>query len=250
LAGGFAPVGYQLVNIAIHILTTLLLYVFLKRLLSRDPLVVSSFQATGISLCCAMLFAVNPIETEAVTYTIQRFTSLAACLYIASIYGHLRAMDAKTTRICFTWQGVSVVALVLGMLTKEIVFTAPIMIVFLNLVILRKTIYKSLRSAFPQLCCLPIIPLLLVQLERGDQTPGVSADDVINIVNFNQMHPFAYLVNQIRALLSYFRLVLLPYGQSFRHTYPLHTSLFDIEILISIFDTHTLSTLRCLTSKY
>ena len=234
LAGGFNPGGYRLVNITIHALTSLLLYAFLKRLLSRNALVVSDSQATGISLCCAMLFAVNPIETEAVTYTIQRFTSLATCLYVASIYGHLRAMASNRKTNCFIWQGVSVLALVLGMLTKEIVFTAPIMIVFLNLVILRKTVVKSLRSSLPQLCCLPIIPLLLVQLERGDQTPGVSVDDVINIVNFNQMQPFAYLVNQIRALLSYFRMVLLPFGQSFRHTYPLHTSLFDLEIVISL----------------
>jgi hypothetical protein len=232
IIAGTATTGYRIVNIGIHALMTLSMYAFLKHLLTRGP---KEFTwAAGISFCCAALFAVNPMQTEAVTYTVQRFTTLAACLYIISLYGHLRAMDATSKNARVAWQSASLLALILGMLTKEVVFTAPIMMVLLNIVVFRKTLLQSLRNTIPQICCLPIIPLMMIMVERGDQIPGVDLDDVINLVNYSGRHPFDYLMTQTRALLSYFRLLILPHGQSFQHTYPIHTSLFDAEVMISL----------------
>lgn len=234
LIGGMAAEGYRIVNLGIHALTTLLIYAFLKHLLTMKQEDTVSNWAAGISFCCAALFTVNPIQSEAVTYTVQRFTTLATCLYITSIYGHLRGMDAKSRNAGIAWQCVSLVALVFGMLTKELVFTAPIMMVMLSLVVLRRTLRQAFRDSLFQICCMPLIPLLMFSVERGDQTPGVDLDDMINIVNYSGRHPFEYLVTQIRALLSYFRLLIIPYGQSFQHTYPIHTSLYDFEVVISL----------------
>ncbi len=234
LVGGATPEGYRIVNIAIHLLTALLLYGFVRKLLTRSGTDLPRNSAKLIAFFCAELYAVNPLETEAVIYTVQRFTSLGGCLYLAALYAHLLAMEDTVPFRRTEWQVVSIISLILGMLTMEFVFTAPFMILLLNLIIRRDTVIPAIRNALPQLCCLPLIPLLLMLVTRGDKTPGASIDDMINIVNFKSLQPLDYLTIQIRAVSSYFRMVLLPWGQSFLHSYPRHTSLMDGEVLLSL----------------
>ncbi len=84
--------GYHIVNITIHILCALMVYIFLLTVLSI-PGVKPQFAATyrhEIALIAACFFALHPLQTNVASYIIQRMTSMAALFYIISVTGYLK----------------------------------------------------------------------------------------------------------------------------------------------------------------
>ena len=93
--------GYHLINILIHILNGFLVYVFASAFLKQGSgcsnasaaLISGSldFSIRITSLFTAIIFVVHPIQTQAVTYTVQRYASMAAMFYMASVLFYLKA---------------------------------------------------------------------------------------------------------------------------------------------------------------
>ena len=92
--------GYHLINISIHFLTAVFLYLTVLSLY-RTPNLENkdSINPKLIALLAASLWAVNPIQTQAVTYIVQRMASMAAMFYILGILFYVKG------RICkVSWQ--------------------------------------------------------------------------------------------------------------------------------------------------
>src|SRR5208337_1024109 len=176
---GLSVTGYHIVNIAIHIANSILVY-FLVLLTFRTPFFLiktDSGQAgmmgspesqklspylfchSGLSgidsqsliaFFSAAIFAVHPLQTEAVTYVFQRLASLVTFFYLLSLVAYIKARLALTTEsteesfdlkkpkkffwsaqgssLCSLWLVLSFLSAVLAMKTKEIAFTLPIVI--------------------------------------------------------------------------------------------------------------------------
>ncbi len=104
---GLNPFWFHLINIMIHILNALLLYLVAARLLD-DP---------GAALIAALLFAVHPANSEAVNFISARNTLLALCLSLASLLAFMKAED-KGVR----WLILSALLFFFGLLSKETAF--------------------------------------------------------------------------------------------------------------------------------
>ena len=89
--GRYKVVGYHLVNILIHIANGILLYSFLKITFSvyhrkrYDGSKLNSFTVTSISFCTALLWLAHPIQTQSVTYIVQRMNSMGAMFFMLSL---------------------------------------------------------------------------------------------------------------------------------------------------------------------
>ncbi len=91
------PFGYHLVNLIIHILASLFLFQTILLLFQTPALhKYSSEDAWFIALLAATLWAINPIQTQAITYIVQRMASLAAMFYIWAMYWYLRFRLTQT----------------------------------------------------------------------------------------------------------------------------------------------------------
>ena len=118
--GGLDVFGYHLVNLLIHWVASIFLFLFIRAALNLDSLKKKyGSHAYPIALLAAVFWAVHPIQTQAVTYIVQRMTSLAGMFYIMSMYFYLKARtsDHRTRRVVFSL--VSLFAFVLGMGSKE-----------------------------------------------------------------------------------------------------------------------------------
>ena len=96
-AGQENTFGYHLVNIAIHILTAFILFLTISYLL-QTPNLKTHYKKEDvyfISLLSAVLWAVNPIQIQAVTYIVQRMAAMAAMFYILGIYFYIRGRKTK-----------------------------------------------------------------------------------------------------------------------------------------------------------
>ena len=93
--GGLDVAGYHVVNFCIHLLNGTLVFL-LCGLTFRTPFLRNSSQASkagGIALVAALLFTAHPVQTQAVTYIVQRFTSLASLFYLLSLIFYVQGRN-------------------------------------------------------------------------------------------------------------------------------------------------------------
>ena len=95
--GALDPVGFHVFNMAIHVLSAMLLWAIVRRTLKLEYF-HGKFQQTAdlLALCAALIWVVHPLNTEAVQYISQRTELMVGCFYLLTLYASLRYWDAKS----------------------------------------------------------------------------------------------------------------------------------------------------------
>ncbi len=229
--------GYHVVNLSVHVLNALLVY-GLVVLSFRTPLLQRSslrHRAGTIAFFSALLFAVHPIQTESVTYIVQRFASLAALFYLASLAAYIKSrlsgLENRPKAIMLAWYAAALVSAVLAMKTKEMAFTLPVVIVLYELLFFEGTVKKRIVLLLPLVLTMMIIPLSLL----GTATPlGQMINDVSEKTRIQtDMTRGAYLFTEFTVIVMYLRLLFLPYNQNLDYDYPLFQSFFTPAVVLS-----------------
>jgi protein O-mannosyl-transferase len=124
--GGRSPAIFRATNIAIHVLAGLLLFGLVRRTLLL-PVCRERFGAAALPLAATIagLWLLHPLQTAAVTYVVQRAESLMACFYLLTLYAFVRGTEATRP---LGWFVLSWVACALGMATKEVMVSAPLIV--------------------------------------------------------------------------------------------------------------------------
>ena len=134
--GHFDPRGYHLVNILIHLLAGFAVYGLARGLL-RAPRVrdtLPPLAEAGLPLIGALLFVVHPLQTQAVTYIVQRLASLVALFYIASLAAFVQARLTASKGSRIAWTSACVACALMALFTKENAATLPLAIALIELV--------------------------------------------------------------------------------------------------------------------
>jgi protein O-mannosyl-transferase len=140
--GGFDVLGYHLVNLSVHLLAALLLFGIVRRTLLLPRLAERwGSSATGLALGVALLWELHPLQTEAVSYVVQRAESLMGLFGLLSVYAAVRAV--ATARPA-AWTALSCVGFGLAMGCKEAVIAAPVLVLVFD----RLFIFDELRECF------------------------------------------------------------------------------------------------------
>lgn len=223
--GGGTPLAFHAGNLLLHLAVVVLLFLFTRevlRLAGRGP-------SDGVAVAVAGIFALHPMQSQAVSYVSQRSEVLASGLYLATLLLLLRAgrpgpWPGRTLAVAG-----ALVLFVLGMGAKPIVATAPI--AWLLLVALvppagpRREPGRAGRALF-LLAPLVVAGALLVggalrsvagRLDAGFSVPG--------------MTPWTYFLTQWRAVATYVRLLAWPVGQNADWAFPASRSLGEPAVL-------------------
>ena len=140
-------VGFHMVNLLIHLLTAFFLYLTILYLFKASNLKDRYQQNAGfIALLAAVLWAIHPIQTQEVTYIVQRMACMAAMFYILSLYcfikGRLEPLK-KYRRIFFICCGLS---FLLGIGSKENAVTLPIALGFIEVLFFQDLDDRRMRK--------------------------------------------------------------------------------------------------------
>ena len=140
--GGYNVWGYHALNLAIHILAGLTLFGIVRRTLLQ-PRLRGHFgaAANGLALTTAVLWTVHPLQTESVTYVIQRAESMMGLFYLLTLYCAIRGVDSASPK---AWYILSVASCLLGMATKEVMASAPLIVLLYD----RAFVSGSFREAW------------------------------------------------------------------------------------------------------
>jgi len=236
--GGLDVFGFHLANFIIHVCNSLLL-VWLLRTTLLTPVMrraeTGPLVRTYLPLACGLLFAVHPVQTQAVTYIVQRYASLATLFFLLSLVLYaqarlsLEAGSPSKARVGFLY-GLSLASAAAAMKTKEISFTLPLVAAGYEALFF----LPSPRRRFllvPLAATALLVPLGLDWHSRdlgdvlGDasrvtaETPSIARSD--------------YLLTQSRVVVTYVRLLLLPVHQNLDYDFRLSHSLAEPSVLFA-----------------
>ncbi len=139
---GTKVTSYHVTNLILHGLAALVLFSLVRQTLSQGrPPIRTAQAAHWAALASALLWAVHPLQTESVTYLVQRAESLAGLCYLLALYSFARSAPSATPQ---RWLAASIVSCWLGALTKESAATAPLLILLYD----RTFISGSFRAAW------------------------------------------------------------------------------------------------------
>ncbi|MGB9629469.1 MAG: hypothetical protein ACPL6D_12480, partial [Thermodesulfobacteriota bacterium] len=126
--GGLNVFGYHLVNLIIHILSGIFLYWFLA-LTFKIPSLKERYGSISfpIALLTSLIFIVHPVQTQSVTYIVQRMASMAGMFYLLTFAFYIKGRLTEG-RARFLYFGGGVVTYLLGVFTKENVAILPFFI--------------------------------------------------------------------------------------------------------------------------
>ena len=208
--------SYHAVNLAIHLLGALALFGIVRRTPPRS---------LALAFSVAVRWVVHPLQTEAVDYVVQRAESLMGLFYLLTVYAFIRFAapapvaavpeveeeedpNARPARVWWgpkRWAGVSIGACLLGMGTKEVMVSAPVLVFFYDRTFLagsfraawrqRRTFYLALAATW--------IPLALAVASTGGNRGGTSGFDV-------GVEWWAYGLTQFPAIVRYLALAAWP----------------------------------------
>lgn len=237
---GLDVAGYHLVNIVIHIFNATLVYWLVSLTIQLPLLNWSGRRRFLFPFATAVIFLIHPVQTQAVTYIIQRFTSLAALFYLMSVILYIKARIWNGRAIVhLSYYALALTFAVMAMMTKEISFTLPLIITLYEFTFFRTTPFRSLRGRLlyllPFHATMLIIPLGLVDIGSsldeimGDLSKATAETSVMPITRLD------YLSTQFQVIVTYLRLLILPVNQNLDYDYPISHSIFEPQILISFF---------------
>lgn len=203
--------GYHAANLIIHIINALLVYA-LASLLLRVSGGISRELGDFLPLFSALVFISHPVQTQAVTYIVQRFASLAAMFYLSAVILYMKFRSSG--KILFYL--LAIAASFLAIKTKETAFTIPVVLACTELFFFRANGRQRL---------LFLSPFALLSIVFAANAFGSSAAF--------QGSASEYLFTQFRVVVTYVRLIFLPVGQNLYYDYPIYKSFFDAKVMLS-----------------
>lgn len=140
--GGVNEIGYHAFNVGVHLLAALALFGVARRTLLRTPF---SEHAASLAGGIAVLWSLHPLQTQSVTYIIQRSEAMMGMFLLLSLYCFIRGTDeaARNPRL---WRAACVLACACGMACKQSMFAAPFLILLYDRTFVGGTFGAALRK--------------------------------------------------------------------------------------------------------
>jgi len=212
--GQLNPRGYHLVNVALHMLAACLLWGIVRHTVSRYVGGEYGVAADALAFCAAMLWALHPLQTEAVQYLAQRTELLMGVCYLATMFASMQYWHANTSRRQDLWLGLAVATCALGMGSKEVMVSAPLVVLLFDRTFVSGSFRSAIGKSWPLYLGLAATWSILVYLNwhaTRSQTAGFQLDVPAHVWWFTQC----------KVLWLYLKLVVGPWPLVIHYEIPL-----------------------------
>ncbi len=208
---GLAPWSYHLFNLLIHIGSAIALFGVLRRTFLSDvfPKRLRN-QSVAAAFAISLIWALHPLQTQAVTYTIQRCESLMGLFFLLIFYCALRGWQAKRQT---AWHLASVLALFAGVGSKEVIVAAPILLFYYDILFVNGSPRMAIKRS----------PILYAGMISGTVALGfivLSGGTMSSVAKEQVYSAFDYWRTQPEVLLHYIRLTFWPSALSISYDWP------------------------------
>ncbi len=240
--GGFNPVGFHIVNVALHAAVCALVFLLtLHFARNSTDLTRGTIPPRVAAFVAATLFACHPLNSETVNYISARSSSMATCFYLLALLSFIHYSNASAQRTIRFWYAVSILSFLLGLASKETVITLPVMLLVYDLLYVSK--FRPSRFV-RRLVALPHGPFwAIVAVALAVQW------FVVGLPSPAAKAVWANLMTQAHVVLNYLQLALLPLGLTPAHSVPDYTRLFEPTTLVAVLTICALVTLAAVLAR-
>jgi hypothetical protein len=231
---GLDTFGYHVVNFIIHLFNSLLVFFFVRLLFKCPGLKNCKLEQRSFSLAffSALIFISHPIQTEAVTYIVQRATSQVTLFYLISLILYIQYRlfvvgGKKSIRRPRIYLILCFVSAICAMFTKETSIILPFLLLLLEFLLMDKEGRPTKKIMVALLSLVLIIPALYLITQSFSFEKMTRA-----IENPVTISPLQYFLTENRVFFTYFRLLFFPIGQNLDYDYPIISSLTDTRWII------------------
>ncbi|NIM01965.1 MAG: tetratricopeptide repeat protein [Acidobacteria bacterium] len=228
-AFGSEPSGFRAVNLALHLINIVLSYLLVRRIFSER---LPARQSRFIGLFACAVFAVHPLNTQAVIYISSRSVLLSYTFYVAAVLLYLRwrnRLESSGRVPPGSFSGF-LLCICLALLTKENTVSVAGMLILLEVALFQSRRRNARRLLMTLVAGFGPVLLLLVYrwavLASAAASAGPPAVEIMHYTNVSHGYPW-HLATQIKAQLIYLMLFLWPSELAIQHVVAHVTSLTD-----------------------
>ncbi len=233
---GLNPYGFHLTNIIIHIISCLLLFKILLTLFWRYK------YRSLFALLSTLIFAVHPIHTEAVSWVSGRTDSLVTLFFFASFLFYIEFTKEQQfqkgnvlqtiTKRNYFFLFLSILFYAIGLLTKEMIITLPVIIFLYDLVYRKKNMkyIKQNISVYILFIAVTVVYLIARYLLL-ENIP--ERENYLYFFGKNYMVTYATMIKTIPV---YFRLLFAPFSLLYHYNgvIPDAQTIIDTSVVLSL----------------
>ncbi len=223
---GLNVVGWHIFNISCHIANSIFVYLLILWTLNLPALNDRyGYRSRRMALFGALLFALHPVQTEAVTYIISRTELIATFFYLAAFLFFIKG--ARTGKFAYVIGSFVMAALAMG--SKEWAVTLPAMLILYDFLFLSNSKLKLVISRLGWHALVALSWFVLVYTMSTTQMSGAG----FSVSGQKGITPLTYLLTSLNVLWTYMRLLILPIRQNLDYGYPVATTLFAFPTFLS-----------------
>jgi len=209
-AGQLEVPGYHLVNLLVHAAAGIAAWAVVRRLVE---FAAPGRDARWVALAAGAIFCAHPLQTQAVSYVVQRSTSLGYALYFAAIAFHLAALRRSMMgEKDLPWRVGALLCTGAAVLSKESMLSLPFAVLLVDAIAVRG-VPGRLRRIAPYFLVGLGLPLLVVL--TGGSRFGVAGGSLGG--ETQDVERWTYFWTQASALARYLGLLVWPVGQNVDH---------------------------------
>ncbi len=217
--GGLNVAPFHVLNLGIHILAALAVFGLVRRTLLL-PQVDARFgkASTLLAMVISLLWMLHPLQTESVTYVIQRCEALMGLFIVLAIYCVLRGAESSHPKL---WYVCAVTACAMGMGSKEVMAMAPFLVLLYDRVFLAHSLREAFKKRWGLYLGLALTSIILLPAIRASQLHH--ADAAVESITV-----WEYARTQFGVVVHYLRLSAWPDTLCLDYGWPIATSTLEI----------------------
>jgi tetratricopeptide (TPR) repeat protein len=222
---GYKVLGYRLVNILIHVITGVLLYFFAKSTLAVLPLSTRNKFQGWIPFFTALIWLVHPIQSQSVTYIVQRMNSMAGMFYILSLLLYTSARRGRNTRKKWVLFAGCILSGILSLGSKQIAATLPFVVFLYEWYFFQKLSWNWLRRQL-----LPVAAILMfITAAAYIYLGGHPLEKILMAYEAQDFTLAERVLTEFRVVIYYISLLLFPHPSRLNldYDFPISHSLID-----------------------
>lgn len=224
LANGQTVWGYHLVNLLLHVLNGVLVFLIAARLF-REAGSLQTEEEHIFAFWASALFLLHPVQTESVTYISSRSELLSTFFYVLVFFVYI---SVPPRRIGFLFSLIVAIPFLLGLMSKETVITLPASLLLFEFIFRSRGEIRPLFSKWPFYITLFSFGAIAVYFLFTRVLVGT-----IGRIDGN-LSPWSYFLTESRVMIRYLRLLILPVGLNLDYDFASSHSIFEIRVIASL----------------
>lgn len=221
---GMSAPALRIVNVAVHAVAGLILFLLLRRLLPKALPSAGPQSSNLLALLVSLLWCVHPLQTQAVTYVVQRYESLMGMFFLASVLFSAWFIEGKRRR----WIVLAAAACALSCGSKAVGIAVPPAVLLIDAALYSGGVLRALRRHLALYVGLLIGASMVVVtgVARGVLDPSRTRATVG--LGFPGASPLDYLLTQLGVVAHYVRLTYWPDVLCIDYAWPFARAIADL----------------------